>query len=169
MPNPEYPDLNIPLLRKTVEWVEEQEELDTREAEDWVTESQVKWNQESWFHGTITGKEIEAVTLYNEVMKAYEVCDTTYCFAGKIVLDTGQWMPIILFSPGDENNLIGSEWGSGSIVNKETGRISDVMLEACRLLGLSEDPLVDGLNLFSGSNSASQIRSIAEIMAGEKL
>lgn len=168
MPNPQYPNLNIPLLRKTVEWVEEQEALDIREAENWVTESEVKWHQESWVHGTITGKQVSAVSKYNEVLNAYEVCGTTYCFAGKIVADTGQWIPVILFDMDDTNNLIGTEWGSGTIVNKETLQVSGVQEEALALLGLDAHDMDENF-LFSGSNSAGQIREIAEYMAGERL
>jgi hypothetical protein len=54
---------NIPLLRKMVEWVEEQEQLPARDRE---------WEQVSWLRrGT------------------YWTCGTVMCVAGKVAVDAG--------------------------------------------------------------------------------
>lgn len=58
---------NIPLLRKIVEWVEEQDAL---------PEAVREWDQASWYqeHGEFS-------------------CGTTMCVAGKVVIDAG-WKPV---------------------------------------------------------------------------
>lgn len=59
--------LNIPLLRKMVEWAETEDLLD--EARE--------WDQTTWLH--------------METRSGY--CDTTMCIAGKVASDAG-WKPI---------------------------------------------------------------------------
>lgn len=60
---------NIPLLRKVVEWVEEQEQL---------TEAR-EWNQAVFFRRW-------------EPVDYQAWCETIFCVAGKVVLDDG-WVP----------------------------------------------------------------------------
>lgn len=60
---------NIPLLRKMVEWAEEQETLTTGR----------EWHQGNWFTKEPLGT-------------AFLDCGTSYCLAGKIALDAG-WKP----------------------------------------------------------------------------
>jgi hypothetical protein len=67
--------MNIPLLRKAVEWVEEQDALAT---------SKRKWYQGSWAQ-----KRIDAAQ--ENVNDPF--CHTAVCVAGKIALDAG-WVPV---------------------------------------------------------------------------
>lgn len=66
--------VNIPLLRKTVEWVETQEQ---------ITEGR-EWYQGWWISDR---KDIE-----DDEVDTTHFCDTAYCVAGKVVLDDG-WHP----------------------------------------------------------------------------
>ena len=65
-------ELNIPLLRKMVEWVEEQAER---------TEGR-EWYQNQWVsHPAALGSTTA------------HFCDTAYCLAGKVAVDAG-WTPV---------------------------------------------------------------------------
>lgn len=71
--------VNVPLLRKMVEWVEEQEKL---------TEGR-EWWQGFWATDTSRGTFIELVD-----SKSY--CGTAFCVAGKLAYDDGwkpKWLP----------------------------------------------------------------------------
>ncbi len=121
---------NVPLLRKLVEWVEEQENL---------VNSQ--WDQKFWS------------------TRDYD-CNTTYCAAGYIAQIHG-WEMIY-------NQQLGQRIGAAkAIKNGEIRWIHDIAKEE---LGLTNDRA--GL-LFLGTTgmmaTASEIRSLCEKFAGEKL
>ena len=117
--------VNIPLLRKTVEWVEEQEQLE-----------ESRWNQRDWFSFH-----------YNLVADQREhFCNTSYCFAGKVVMDAG-WTPT-----------------TTTFCVKKDGVVRDIADVANELLGLEKLH-----SLYGATNTASDIREIAEHLAGERL
>lgn len=67
--------INVPLLRKTVEWVEEQEKLDP------LTNPERIWNQQHWYWEQSFGCELDNWS-----------CNSVMCIAGKIAIDAG-WEP----------------------------------------------------------------------------
>lgn len=121
---------NIPLLRKVVEWVEEQEGR---------TEGR-EWYQGDWIALAEELREEE------EELGGEGWCDTVFCVAGKVALDAG-WKPA-------------EEWGRVT----RRGQIRPVDEVAEELLGLSKSH-----PLFFSGNTASDIRHIAESIAGEPL
>lgn len=72
-------DVNVPLLRKAVEWVEEQAALPDVDRE---------WNQEFWY--------LPAGSHFAETG-----CGTTYCVAGYVALVSG-WKPFDFHMAEDE-------------------------------------------------------------------
>lgn len=115
--------VNVPLLRKVVEWVESQELIGPQAGRE-------------WYQGTWFGIGLEGWS-----------CGTAMCIAGKLALDDG-WTPV-----------------NGAIVRK-AGTEAAVHVVAARLLGI--DPYSD-ISLFYGSNTAADIRALAEALAGERL
>lgn len=125
---------NIPLLRKMVEWVEEQDRL----------EENREWYQSEWI---VTPSEYPE--LYDE---AENWCGTACCVAGKVALMDG-WKAADFYS------------GSATTVTKD-GEYREVREVAAELLGI---PDYGGHPLFDGNNTATDIRRIAEEIAGEPL
>jgi hypothetical protein len=124
--------VNIPLLRKAVEWVEEQEKRPLH---------QRQWNQGHYVHYNIwAGLKVDDLGY----------CGTTYCVAGYV----GQ-----LLEPRYSDDAL----PVGRLGEPDLPHVNDFAAEA---LGLTT-PQAD--LLFSGSNTASQVRRIAERLAGEKL
>lgn len=152
-------EVNVPLLRKTVEWVEEQAALHWRHRE---------WRQSDWVSpppgadtdGTCSNATCRCCEPQRRALRARATgpaCGTAYCLAGYIghldgVLAT---IPVIA--------------RDGTVVEVETDRTTDgehVSRYAARRLGLTgetEHPL------FNASNTAQEIRRIAEKIAGEPL
>lgn len=122
--------VDIPRLRKAVEWVEEQAALP-------VTIRQ--WLQTKWM--VIRGHD----SYHDNILENNQrtECGTAMCLAGKVVQD---------------------EYGRTWI--KE--RLPNVSFrdEGAKLLGLT---MVQADMLFDANNSATEIRAIAERIAGEKL
>lgn len=118
-------NVNIPVLRKAVEWVEEQDKFpaETR-----------SWNQ----YGIITSEEYRVRSLKHE-----QGCGTGYCIAGYIA-ET--------FAP--------EELAAGQPVIRTAMRVLNLTLH---------DLITTGQTLFAAENSAAQIRTYAEKLAGEKL
>jgi hypothetical protein len=138
---------NIPLLRKYVEWVEEQAQL---------PELHREWHQGWWI------VDVEERNRYREATNSSRgqfrdpnVCGTAYCVAGKVVTDAG-YKPVYSFTFGTGN--IG-EVADG----EETYGISEL---ASELLGVTYE---DGNRLFASHNTAQDIRKVAEEIAGERL
>lgn len=138
-------EVNIPLLRKVVEWVEEQEAL---------TEGRV-WYQEAW----LADASDEELSSLND---AYVSCGTVYCVAGKIALDAG-WR-IMHTADGRINDWTvekdGMQMEVRSVAARELGLEADVLVY---------DPSTDVERLFEASNSAARVRAVAEDIAGEPL
>lgn len=148
----EQQQINIPMLRKAVEWAEAQQlEAQLNDMLGVISE----WNQGVWI-----ARDDET----NE-------CGTSYCIAGYIVIQAGykpRW---------SEDDTWSLAWGQESVYvsdkyNNTRLLISDV---AARELGQTHECccccdecyLIDAL--FDGTNKAEDIRRIAEELAGEKL
>lgn len=132
--------LNVPLLRKAVEWVEEQDALDLSVAHhqallegspsyehDHGTDRW--WNQQTW-------------------LKASD-CGTAMCLAGFVVTLAG-------YEPTYDAAYC-------ALPGKYKVTVSDT---AQQLLGLSD---LQAGRLFAPNNTAADIRELAEAYAGEKL
>lgn len=133
---------NIPLLRKMVEWVEEQDQL---------TENR-EWYQGNWVAVDLNGMPVNWWADWEQAAGLHKVdyCGTAYCVAGKVAEMHG-WESVE---------------GSSRIYNKATGAFSGVGTVARELLGLTE---TQSHLLFAASNTAADIRRVAETIAGEKL
>lgn len=135
--------VNVPLLRKVVEWAE---------AESKKPEIDREWKQDLW----ITTPAAKAFSLFRDVcgvtVKATQVkqvaehCGTAYCIAGYIA------------------QSVDARYVSESEVDGV-----DVSRVAARELGIEEDLACARGGLFYGSNTIHDIRRIAEELAGEKL
>jgi hypothetical protein len=130
---------DVPLLRKTVEWVEEQEAL---------TESR-EWDQGSWY-----------AAAYEEPW-----CGTVYCVAGKIALDHG-WKPCH-FLPEAENWVKDGEVRDIEELASEILGLRVCIAERSGFAAC--DPDQHDQALFHGDNTAADVRRIAERIAGERL
>jgi hypothetical protein len=137
------PTVNIPLLRKAVEWVEFQASLPEIDRE---------WDQSRY----ITSSDLRARILievthngddfsqyYPQLAAISNHCGTAYCVAGYI----GQMH--------DERYKYEDQIGG-----------THVSTYAMDLLGIDKD---DGHALFMGDNTAADVRRIAERIAGEPL
>lgn len=133
------PTPNIPLLRKVVEWVEEQETL---------TEGR-QWRQATWI--------VSEQYIGPGRSSAYFNCGTAYCVAGKIAIDAG-WTPIWEGAGGRGEQAADEVTKNG--VTMDVGQVARLEL------GLSYP---QGNALFAGSNDAADIRRNAELIAGERL
>lgn len=136
-PNPTYtPDL--PLLRKLVDWAEEEE---ARQDRGDGTDKDVIWMQMNWLSTDFVWKNGEATD---------QICSTGCCIAGKVALDFGtpiftDWEGTTEYVRDDNDGLVYSI--------REFGR---------EQLGLQK-PEAD--ELFEGENKAADIREIAERIA----
>ncbi len=130
--------VDVPKLRKLVEWVEEQ---------DVLAESDRVWDQELWFH-----QDLPVIQAVENKYDPY--CGTSMCAAGKLAFDAG-WLPVI-----DGQGYIGDRATKDGV----TKFYSEIGAEE---LGLNVAD--DYSPLFNASNTASDIRAIAEDYAGERL
>lgn len=144
---------NIPMLRKYVEWVEEQDALPVFQRE---------WEQGTWALSpeaikregkVLQRRKEEGHSFYgyrHRLLERYEanVCGTAYCVAGRITADT--------YGPCDEE---------GEFYD-QNGNEVDPSVYAREVLGLSW-PQAE--TLFDADNSAADIRRLAERYAGERL
>lgn len=144
-------DVNIPMLRKAVEWVEEQDKLPKIESRwnqgQWLTDANVVLNDAAlealggpeWFWSATYSPQ----TLREKRKELEHLCGTAYCVAGYVA------------QLHDERYAVSAE--------VEGNHSQDV---ARRVLGLSAD---QADRLFYGENTAADVRRIAEEIAGEKL
>lgn len=123
--------VNVPLLRKAVEWVESQPEV-PRPRHSLHDHDEVYWDQEVW------GRK--------------QHCGTALCLAGYVTWLEG-WKPVASNSPR----------GGFTARDGETAYIPDLAVE---LLGITKQQSDE---LFFGGNTAADIRSVAEKIAGEPL
>ena len=133
-------EVNIPLLRKEVEWVEEQDQLPLIDR---------RWDQRTYFTSAfnhahrlmvelINGKSMGSNTDFARLVENVSGhCGTAYCLAGHVA---------IMHEPDNHDE-------------------SEAAI-ARRLLGLD---FVQAEQLFSGGNTAKEIRFLAEYFAGQKL
>ena len=136
-------EVNIPLLRKMVEWVEEQDKLPVLEREweqgEWVTDDNnlIAYNTTSY--GQRNMMRIEA-----------NWCGTAYCIAGKIAADHME---------ADGLHLLDNDF-----LVDESGKEMCISDYAADKLGVFYDS-----RLFDAANTAEDVRRIAEYIAGEPL
>lgn len=93
------PTPNVPLLRKMVEWVEEQAALPSK--------------KRSWHQGVWT-----AIKGHRDFKKSWS-CDTAMCLAGKVAMDDG-WLPDL--------NLFGDGWVEKDGVRQPVWWVADKLL-----------------------------------------
>ena len=151
-------EVNIPLLRKEVEWVEEQDKLPYTVRE---------WNQRVYV------EPLFDTSLNNANRKRQELgmanhCGTAYCVAGHIGAQLDKRFArdssIVVTKDDPLVQYLGEEYITA--LNREGTVLVHVEHVATKALGLSG---YDASRMFSGSNSAEDIRRIAEEVAGEKL
>ena len=135
-------EVNIPLLRKAVEWVEEQAQL---------PDDECQWVQSEWtavrIGNRILDPEFDAGDYTREELLAIAQrgeCETTYCVAGYIGVMLSDAYKYT-WAPKNQPHV-------------------DVF--AARALGISEN---DKWRLFNATNSAEDVRRIAEEIAGQPL
>ena len=131
--------LNVPLLRKVVSWVLEQDQLALDDRE---------WNQGSW--AVLDRGLLERLQATRD--KFDPMCGTSMCVAGKIAHEEGWDFEF----PDEQVAYEGVEYATKDGV---TERISIIARDA---LGLDVDRYGDGPPLFDGSNSAKDIENIAK-------
>jgi len=151
-------EVNVPLLRKAVEWVEEQDKKPEIESEWYQGEWMVSDRQYAWRMASEGVAEYRDAMYarneylsYDEQKKLVELasywlensCGTAYCVAGYVAQ---------MHEPGFQT---AHQVRGESIENY-----------ARKKLGLSQD---QADQLFSGGNDAADVRMIAEFIAGEKL
>ena len=133
-------EINVPLFRKTVEWVEEQAQLAVKDR---------RWYQPAYVQMNILAAQEDL----NDPL-----CGTAMCFAGKIAIDAG-WKPVLI-SVDSANGIVEADTA------EKDGVTRDIDIIACDELGINEWDLN---SLFDGTNDAADIRSIAEGIVGERL
>lgn len=134
--------VNIPLLRKMVEWVETEEKLPSVKR---------TWYQGTWFRERIPNLVSDVVNL-----KEQGYCGTNMCIAGKIVEDAG-WEFVDPVPNGAFKYCYGAT---------KDGVFKPIREVAGDELGLDREK---ANQLFQGWNRAPDLRRIAERYAGERL
>lgn len=140
--------IDIPLLRKAVEWVEEQEKLPTM--------------KRTWYQGSWGRKEFDQIQLFLDRTEQEEMdyCGTNLCLAGHIAVLTGWDIQYKWRGYGNFTYAVEAE------KNGETVDIQDIAINE---LGATVDDLHMIHNLFHGENDAVAIREAAEHLVGERL
>lgn len=133
---------DVPRLRKYTEWVEEQATL---------PEYKRQWNQEFFAltEDMLTRQDVWwfGATALEVLQAATHECGSVCCVAGKVAMDDG-WAPL----PG--NQVV------------RDGVVRHPFHVAKEALGLNERQATE---LFAASNTAEDVRRVAEWIAGERL
>lgn len=128
-------DINVPLLRKTLDWAHEEWQKKRRGE---ISE----WNQGAWMASTVDlyyGRQAMVI----EALRQGTACGTACCIAGKVALEAG-WHTVV-------------SGGLGGTLSRE-GEMSDAYSVGMELLGLDEE---QAMALFSGSNTIWSLYAIA--------
>lgn len=154
---PNEPEVNVPLLRKAVEFVEAsaalhgERVLDTGYAK---TDLGTVWNQDDW--STLVNEELAVELIGKRGTVNLETCGTAYCVAGYVTsLQPGYQAEIRLNADAEPRlyeTLNGREFYHSEVARKALG------------LTLDQADI-----LFSGGNTAQDVRRLAEFFAGEPL
>lgn len=168
--------IDIPRLRKEVEWVEEQ-----------AAREDGKWYQQQWT--TIKRAVVDTLRRQGKVKTipalsrpeminmgiAYDLealqarCGTAYCLAGHISHQEGD-IPLIysakLGGDGYNQSNLGGTVHSSLVLTPED-KVMTVSDRAAQVLGI--DNPAHASMLFNPNNTAERIREIAEEIAGERL
>jgi len=139
-------EVDIPLLRKAVEWAE----AEAARGDEGL------WDQESWMTGSVGGM-LEG-NIYQEV-----TCGTSYCVAGWVCQAAGD-----KFVHNAEHHGMRDSGDTAYPFQSlaPNGNVQFIGNRAQQLLGIGEK---DADMLFDDSNSIEDIRRFAESIAGEKL
>lgn len=140
--------MDIALLRKAVDWVDEQTQLPKADRE---------WYQGNW-------------RALNEYLVEGDRCQTTFCVAGYLAeIGGGEWVQADP-SHGHAHLLFATEGESGAFDMTEYARpVVTAWRRAANLLGIEEGQVDD---MFGGNNDADDIRRMATYLArtyGEEL
>lgn len=143
-PNFDTTKIDIPQLRKIVEWAEA-EAAKPRELSN--------WEQGWWVSDDGKWSEYDADGEHH-IMEKDPSCGTCFCIAGQLAFC----------------NLNKGEWLDSDVVRDEMGdEITSVAARALDLLGVTYNQRPQQFPLFSADNSIETIREIAEELAGERL
>lgn len=147
-------EVDIPLLRKVVEWVDEQDKIPEIDRE-WL---QRTWHAASHDHALHLASHLPNVD-YDLVRSLADVlqphCGTAYCAAGYVAHLDGMLK--------DNDNAFVSQPDHPDA--DDDGEIS-ISQYAKERLGLTE---TQAAAMFNGANTAAQVRHYAEKAAGERL
>ena len=157
--------VNIPLLRKAVEWVEQQEKLP-----EWARE----WDQEHWVSEKQWAQldHLAAVECGDESAEKYAPhCGTAYCVAGYIGQLEDPRFAASDYIKVSRDEALAMGFSHEDLVSKlsisSDGFLMIHVADLAELrLGLGSSQCDD---LFDGANDAKTIRILAEEFAGEKL
>lgn len=145
--------VNIPMLRKAVEWAE---------AEDKKPFYEREWDQGGWARNPEQRRlAADLDGLSGSEREQLADCGTAYCIAGYICDMAGDKFVV------DPRN----DYMMSSIIT-EDGRTMNVSRRAIELLGIDQDDsdtVGRAFQLFDGGNNIEDVRRIAEELAGEKL
>jgi hypothetical protein len=137
-------NIDIPQLRKVVEWAEV-EAAKPRELS--------RWEQDWWVSDDGEWGEYDAHGDYHVMQKDPE-CGTCFCIAGQLVycnLNAGEYLD------------------SDTVRNRRGNVVTTVAARALDLLNVTYEGMPSRFPLFSAENSIEDIREIAEELAGERL
>ena len=131
--------VDVPMLRKIVEWVEEQDKLPKLKRQ---------WDQRDWFDNwqVEDAKENTGWYQFTEIGPATLDCDTKACACGYLAVLNEATLSL-------HQNEVRFDGVSPMVYGAET-------------LGIDYD---EALDLFNGNNSAARVRAVAEQIAGEPL
>lgn len=147
--------LDVPLLRKAVEWAEEQDKLPAKKR----TWFQGSWSRREKVDGPVDDARIYAHENIEEHERNY--CGTNMCIAGKIAQLTG-WEPEYVWN--GIGAFVYASFASKDGVSKDIADIARDELGVETLLDSSACHM-----LFHGDNGVVEIRKAAELLAGERL
>lgn len=169
---------NTELLKELVEWVEHQDSLPVEDPER-------KWNQHAWAaikeeliqYTQDSGYLGRIVLEIKEESRDPNVCGTAYCVAGKVVVDAGYKFLFddydgmaTMAVPKDVTVLYNEDGvtvGYDERMRLNALAFASTVDEIARdLLGISKD---EAQQLFAASNTSSDIRMVAERIAGKEL
>ncbi len=157
-------EVNIPLLRKLVEWAESDYAAHELAEYSGSTDAKRSWLQSYWAYGATTDQEVRHDGVTYRVVESNVDCGTSFCIAGNACHwqgDTFLTSVIAGYDPVRDHAYM--------LINAETGEVQEIRNRAAALLGINANEAVGPGGLFFSANRIEDIRRIAEELAGEKL
>ena len=111
-------EINVPLFRKTVVWVEEQAQLAVKDR---------RWYQPVYVQMNILAAQEDL----NDPL-----CGTAMCFAGKLAIDAG-WKPVLI-SVDSANGIVEADTAEKDGVTRDIDNRSIVVLQDLGLVGRAQ-------------------------------